>query len=122
MFSTSYNVCLYDSRNGSTMAKLDIDVQNGGMKLDEQFLVDFGADKNDILLAHEMRFVYLYILSYCIFSSLMKLRDNNHDFLLSVIREVTVHRTYGWRKINLLKLINNIFLLVEIKKMIYFNY
>ncbi|KAK9297777.1 hypothetical protein QLX08_008691 [Tetragonisca angustula] len=43
-------------KNGSTMAKLDIDVQNGGMKLDEQFLVDFGADRNDILLAHEMRY------------------------------------------------------------------
>lgn len=37
------------------MVKLDVDVQNGGMKLDEQFLIDFGADKNDVLLAHEMR-------------------------------------------------------------------
>lgn len=37
------------------MVKLDIDVEKGGMKLDDQFLVDFGADKNDILLAHEMR-------------------------------------------------------------------
>nr|XP_034191584.1 methanethiol oxidase isoform X2 [Osmia lignaria] len=43
-------------KNGSTMVKLNVDVQNGGMKLDEQFLVDFGADKNDILLAHEMRY------------------------------------------------------------------
>ncbi|XP_012219297.1 methanethiol oxidase [Linepithema humile] len=41
---------------GSTMVKLDIDVENGGMKLDQQFLVDFGTDKNDILLAHEMRY------------------------------------------------------------------
>ncbi|XP_014477331.1 PREDICTED: selenium-binding protein 1-A [Dinoponera quadriceps] len=41
---------------GSTMVKLDIDVKKGGMKLDDQFLVDFGADKNDILLAHEMRY------------------------------------------------------------------
>jgi len=37
------------------MVKLDVDVEKGGMKLDPQFLVDFGADKNDILLAHEMR-------------------------------------------------------------------
>lgn len=37
------------------MVKLDIDVKKGGMKLDDQFLVDFGADKDDILLAHEMR-------------------------------------------------------------------
>lgn len=37
------------------MIKLDVDVEKGGMKLDDQFLVDFGTDKNDILLAHEMR-------------------------------------------------------------------
>lgn len=43
-------------KHGSTMVKLDIDVENGGMKLDENFLVDFGADKDDILLAHEMRY------------------------------------------------------------------
>ncbi|KAG7209585.1 hypothetical protein KM043_011246 [Ampulex compressa] len=43
-------------KNGSTMVKLDVDVENGGMKLDEEFLVDFGADKEDILLAHEMRY------------------------------------------------------------------
>ncbi|XP_043280249.1 methanethiol oxidase [Venturia canescens] len=42
--------------HGSTIVKLDVDVENGGMKLDENFLVDFGADKNDILLAHEMRY------------------------------------------------------------------
>ena len=99
MFSASYNVRLYDSRNGSTMAKLDIDVQNGGMKLDEQFLVDFGADRNDILLAHEMRFVYLYIFCRTVSSvlscPLIKLRDDNYDFLFSVILEVTVRRTYG---------------------------
>lgn len=54
------------------MVKLDVDVQNGGMKLDEQFLVDFGADKNDILLAHEMRFVHLHILSYCLVSHVFR--------------------------------------------------
>lgn len=43
------------------MIKLDIDVAKGGMKLDYQFLVDFGIDKSDILLAHEMRFVQKYI-------------------------------------------------------------
>lgn len=45
----------YFFRHGSTMTKLDIDVENGGMKLDENFLIDFGADKNEVLLAHEMR-------------------------------------------------------------------
>ena len=43
-------------RHGSTMLKLDVDVENGGIKLDENFLVDFGADKDDILLAHEIRY------------------------------------------------------------------
>lgn len=42
--------------HGSTMVKLNVDIENGGIKLDENFLVDFGADKNDILLAHEMRY------------------------------------------------------------------
>lgn len=37
------------------MVKLDIDIENGGMTLDRNFLVDFGTDKNDVLLAHEMR-------------------------------------------------------------------
>ncbi|XP_071574015.1 methanethiol oxidase-like isoform X1 [Temnothorax nylanderi] len=41
---------------GSTMVKLDIDVEKGGMTLDHRFLVDFGADNSDILLAHEMRY------------------------------------------------------------------
>lgn len=46
------------------MVKLDIDVENGGMTLDENFLVDFGADKNEILLAHELRYVdtFLFLL------------------------------------------------------------
>ncbi|XP_031845873.1 methanethiol oxidase [Nomia melanderi] len=43
-------------KNGSVMVKLDVDLKNGGLKLDEQFLIDFGEDKNDILLAHEMRY------------------------------------------------------------------
>lgn len=37
------------------MVKFDVDVEKGGMKLDENFLVDFGTDRNDIMLAHEMR-------------------------------------------------------------------
>lgn len=39
------------------MIKLDVDVENGGMTLDKNFLVDFGADKDDVLLAHETRYV-----------------------------------------------------------------
>ena len=37
------------------MVKLDIDVEKGGMKLDENFMIDFGSVKDDVLLAHEMR-------------------------------------------------------------------
>lgn len=44
------------------MVKLDIDIQNGGLKLDDEFLVDFGIEKDDILLAHEMRFEFYYII------------------------------------------------------------
>lgn len=43
-------------KNGSVMVKLDVDTENGGLTLDPEFLVDFGADKDDILLAHEMRY------------------------------------------------------------------
>lgn len=45
----------FTHRHGSTMVKLDVNVENGGMTLDKEFLVDFGSDKDDILLAHEMR-------------------------------------------------------------------
>lgn len=54
LFIRSNNILLI-LRYGSTMVKLDIDVEKGGLKLDPQFLVDFGADKSDILLAHESR-------------------------------------------------------------------
>lgn len=41
--------------NGSTMLKLDVDTENGGLTLDEDFLVDFGKGPDGPLLAHEMR-------------------------------------------------------------------
>ncbi|XP_016842395.1 methanethiol oxidase isoform X3 [Nasonia vitripennis] len=43
-------------KHGSVMVKLDVDTENGGMKLDKNFLIDFGIDKSDVLLAHEMRY------------------------------------------------------------------
>ncbi|XP_012259050.2 methanethiol oxidase [Athalia rosae] len=43
-------------KHGSTIVKLDVDIENGGMTLDKDFLVDFGLDKDEILLAHEMRY------------------------------------------------------------------
>lgn len=42
--------------NGGTIVQLDIDVKNGGMKLNENFLVDFGNEPNGPTLPHEMRY------------------------------------------------------------------
>lgn len=41
--------------NGGKIVKLDIDTEKGGMKLDENFLVDFGEGPDGPLLPHEMR-------------------------------------------------------------------
>ncbi|XP_057671548.1 methanethiol oxidase-like [Diorhabda carinulata] len=41
---------------GTKMVKLDIDPDKGGMKLDENFLVDFGEGPDGPLLAHEPRY------------------------------------------------------------------
>lgn len=42
-------------KSGSFMVKIDVDTENGGMKLDENFLVDFGCMPDGPMLAHEMR-------------------------------------------------------------------
>lgn len=42
--------------NGGTIVQLDIDVENGGMKLNENFLVDFGKEPTGPTLPHEMRY------------------------------------------------------------------
>lgn len=43
-------------KNGSVMIKLDIDHEYGGLKLDENFLIDFGAEPDGPVLAHETRY------------------------------------------------------------------
>ncbi|XP_072382430.1 methanethiol oxidase [Diabrotica undecimpunctata] len=43
-------------KEGTKMVKIDIDHENGGMKLDENFLVDFGEGPDGPLLAHEPRY------------------------------------------------------------------
>ncbi|XP_011496759.1 PREDICTED: selenium-binding protein 1-A isoform X2 [Ceratosolen solmsi marchali] len=43
-------------KHGSVMVKLNVDIKNGGMKVDQDFLIDFGSDQSDVLLAHEMRY------------------------------------------------------------------
>lgn len=42
--------------NGGTIVQLDIDVENGGMRLNENFLVDFAKEPNGPSLPHEMRY------------------------------------------------------------------
>ncbi|CRK94772.1 CLUMA_CG008266, isoform A [Clunio marinus] len=43
-------------RAGGTIVQIDIDVEKGGMKLNENFLVDFGNEPNGPSLPHEMRY------------------------------------------------------------------
>ncbi|XP_054289903.1 methanethiol oxidase-like [Macrosteles quadrilineatus] len=43
-------------QTGSVLVKLDIDTEKGGMKLDEDFLVDFGKEPEGPVLAHETRY------------------------------------------------------------------
>jgi len=41
---------------GSVLLKMNVDTEKGGLKLDEDFLVDFGAEPDGPVLAHEIRF------------------------------------------------------------------
>ena len=50
--------------HGSFILKLDVDVENGGMALDEDFHVDFGLTPDGPVLAHEMRFVCVLLLDF----------------------------------------------------------
>ncbi len=44
------------ARQGSTLLQVDCDTQRGGMKLNENFFVDFGGEPGGPARAHEMRF------------------------------------------------------------------
>lgn len=44
------------AEEGGWLVKLDVDTVNGGMKLDPDFLVDFGAEPDGPALPHEMRY------------------------------------------------------------------
>ena len=51
------NACaLCWSRQGSVMLQIDVDTVNGGLKLNEDFLTDFGDEPNGPVLAHEIRY------------------------------------------------------------------
>jgi selenium-binding protein 1 len=43
-------------KQGGTIAQIDVDIINGGMKLNENFLVDFAHEPNGPALPHEMRY------------------------------------------------------------------
>ncbi|CAH0388579.1 unnamed protein product [Bemisia tabaci] len=42
--------------NGSTMVRVDVNTETGGLTLDPDFLVDFGKEPNGPILAHEIRY------------------------------------------------------------------
>lgn len=44
------------AQKGSTLLQIDCDTEHGGMKLNEKFFVDFGAEPGGPARAHEMRF------------------------------------------------------------------
>jgi len=41
---------------GSMMLMIDVDTKNGGMQLNNEFCVDFGAEPDGPVLAHEIRY------------------------------------------------------------------
>uniref|UniRef100_A0A914ELW1 Methanethiol oxidase n=1 Tax=Acrobeloides nanus TaxID=290746 RepID=A0A914ELW1_9BILA len=43
-------------KNGASMIQLDVDTEVGGLKVNKDFLVDFGAIEGGPFLAHEMRY------------------------------------------------------------------
>lgn len=43
-------------REGSVMMQLDVDTVNGGLTLNQDFLVDFGKEPHGPALAHELRY------------------------------------------------------------------
>lgn len=43
-------------KHGSFIVQLDVDVEKGGMKINPDFLVDFGKEPDGPVLAHEMRY------------------------------------------------------------------
>ena len=43
-------------RKGSMLLQLDVDRENGGMKLNNDFLVDYGDEPEGPVLAHEVRY------------------------------------------------------------------
>lgn len=43
-------------REGSVMMQINVDTVDGGLALNEDFLVDFGKEPDGPVLAHELRY------------------------------------------------------------------
>ena len=43
------------AKHGSYMLQLDVDNERGGLKINHDFLIDFGAEPEGPVLAHECR-------------------------------------------------------------------
>lgn len=52
------NVCflVLFFREGSVMLQVDVDTERGGLKVNKNFLVDFGKEPDGPVLAHEIRY------------------------------------------------------------------
>lgn len=53
-------IFIFPHRQGSTIVKLDVNTETGGLTLDPDFLVDFGKEPGGPMLVHEIRLVILY--------------------------------------------------------------
>ncbi len=49
-------VLLFLPRNGSQLIQIDVDTDEGGLTLNDKFLVDFAEEPDGPALAHEMRY------------------------------------------------------------------
>ena len=57
LFSTWDNQFYPDIKQaGSTLLQIDCDTEKGGLRINENFLVDFGKEPNGSARAHEMRY------------------------------------------------------------------
>lgn len=57
LFSTWDNQFYPDlAKHGSYMLQIDCDTENGGLKINENFYIDFGREPNGAARAHEMRY------------------------------------------------------------------
>ena len=65
--SIGHKIFFNPFQKGSMMLMIDVDTVNGGMQLNNEFCVDFGAEPDGPVLAHEIRSVELLV--YCLVTS-----------------------------------------------------